>query len=203
LERVIGYIDGFNLYHGIVAAGWRRYLWLDLPALMASLLRPDQTLSLTKYCTARVSSPPSRVRRQATYIDALQARGGIEVLEGKFQPRDGSCRRCGHTWPDFEEKQTDVNIAVEMMKDAHLDNFDMALLVCGDADITPAVIAVQALHPGKRVVVAHPPKRRSDVLNLAASGSFGIGRRKLAGSQLPDQVTTATGHILHRPQRWT
>src|SRR6266536_636756 len=38
--RVAAYVDGFNLYFGLKAKYGRRYLWLDLQALAASLLRP-------------------------------------------------------------------------------------------------------------------------------------------------------------------
>jgi hypothetical protein len=48
-SRVVAYIDGFNLYYGLRSKGWRRYLWLDLNQLIASLLRPYQELSGVKY----------------------------------------------------------------------------------------------------------------------------------------------------------
>lgn len=28
-ERVIAYVDGFNLYFGLCEAGFRRFLWLE------------------------------------------------------------------------------------------------------------------------------------------------------------------------------
>lgn len=199
--RVIAYIDGFNLYYGLKSKGWRRYLWLDLAELAASLLRPYQQLQGTKYCTARISAPAASVSRQTTYIEALLSQG-VDVIEGKFQPRDGSCRNCGHTWADFEEKQTDVNLAVEMLKDAHLELFDTALLISGDSDLAPAVTAVRELHVGKAVVVASPPGRKSDVLNSVASAAFSIGRAKIARAQFPPIVTSRTGHPLHRPSKW-
>src|SRR3989304_4835741 len=77
MERVIVYIDGFNLYFGICDKGWRRYLWLDLPALATRLLTPGQQLVATKYFTARVRADPGKIRRQSTYLQALEARGGL------------------------------------------------------------------------------------------------------------------------------
>ncbi|MBP7766428.1 MAG: hypothetical protein KA113_14680, partial [Syntrophaceae bacterium] len=41
-ERVIAYIDGFNLYFGLKSKGWRRYYWLNLQALMRNLIKPYQ-----------------------------------------------------------------------------------------------------------------------------------------------------------------
>ena len=199
---VVAYIDGFNLYYGLRSKGWRRYLWLDLNQLIASLLRPYQELSGVKYCTARISAPPVSVQRQTTYIEALAATG-VRIIEGKFQPRDGRCLRCGHTWAIFEEKQTDVNLAIEMMRDAHLDLFDTAMLVSGDSDLAPAVAAVQQLYQAKAVVVASPPGRRSDVLNSVASAAFSIGRAKIANAQFAQVVMSTTGHQLRRPLKWT
>jgi hypothetical protein len=57
LERVIAYIDGFNLYFGLKSKGWRRYYWLDPRALVLNLLKPTQQLVFTKYFTARITSP--------------------------------------------------------------------------------------------------------------------------------------------------
>src|ERR1700722_4518226 len=83
-EQVAVYIDGFNLYFGLVDKGWRQYLWLDLCAMCESLLKPTQELVAAKYFTTRVGWPPESVERQATYLDALAATGGIEIIYGNF-----------------------------------------------------------------------------------------------------------------------
>jgi hypothetical protein len=44
MSRVVAYVAGFNLYHGLKARYGRRYHWLDLQALVRSLLRPGQEL---------------------------------------------------------------------------------------------------------------------------------------------------------------
>jgi uncharacterized LabA/DUF88 family protein len=141
---VVAYIDGFNLYYGLRSKGWRRYLWLDLNQLIASLLRPYQELSGVKYCTARISAPPASVQRQTTYVEALAATG-VRIIEGKFQPRDGRWPALRAHMGGLRGEETDVNLAVEMMRDAHLDLFDTAMLVSGDSDLAPAVAAVQQL----------------------------------------------------------
>ena len=37
MERIIAYIDGFNLYFGLRAKGWKRYYWLNLRAMCENL----------------------------------------------------------------------------------------------------------------------------------------------------------------------
>lgn len=44
MQRVISYIDGFNLYFGLEHSGHKRYYWLDLVALDSNLLKDDQVL---------------------------------------------------------------------------------------------------------------------------------------------------------------
>ena len=30
MDRVIVYVDGFNLYYGLRSKGWKRFYWLDI-----------------------------------------------------------------------------------------------------------------------------------------------------------------------------
>ena len=43
-ERVIAYIDGFNLYFGMMEAGYNNCRWLNISKLASNLLKPGQTL---------------------------------------------------------------------------------------------------------------------------------------------------------------
>ena len=48
-ERVIAYIDGFNLYHGLCDARLESSRWLDLRGVCESLLKPHQHLVRVRY----------------------------------------------------------------------------------------------------------------------------------------------------------
>lgn len=195
MSRVAVYIDGFNLFYGLRAKGWRRYYWLDVRLLAENLLRPDQSLALVRYFTARVSAEPDdpdKPKRQSTYLDALATLPDVTLHYGYFMPRqDGG----------YEEKMTDVNIAVELVCDAHADAFDTAILISGDGDLTSAVQAVQERY-GKRVIVAFPPSRRSNALLRIATGITSIGADTLRGSQLPAVVAGESGRPIGRPPDW-
>lgn len=200
------YVDGMNLYHGVRSTGMPRFLWLDVWALSRSLLRPGQSLNGVKYYTSRFLSDGvdiGMVRRQSTHLDALETFDKLEIIEGKFQGKTGKCRECGNEWQSYEEKMTDVNIAIEMVCDAEDDAFDAALLVSGDGDLAGPISRVLSRHPEKRVVVAFPPRRRSDSLRHAASAHFNIRRSGLRNSQLPDRLHSADGYPLRRPPEWT
>ena len=202
-ERVIAYIDGFNLYFGLKSAGWKKFYWLDLQTMVQNLLKPHQDLVFTKYFTSRVSYPPEKERRQSTFIEALETLDEFRIFYGHYQANPQRCRGCGKKVMVPNEKMTDVNIAVEMMSDAYQDLFDTALLVSADSDLTAAVLAIKNLFPKKRVIVAFPPQRHSAQLQRLAHGFLQIGRANLAKSVFPDVVQKADGFVLHRPAEWT
>jgi uncharacterized LabA/DUF88 family protein len=203
MDRVIAYIDGFNLYFGLRADRGRKYLWLDLQALIDSLLLPGQELREIKYFTARLRDDPDGGRRQATYLEALESHcRKVTRIEGRFQEKNRSCGDCGARWVSYEEKETDVNISVALIEDAVRDLYDTALLVSGDTDLRPAVASVIRLRPHKRIFVAFPPQRFSARLAKSVDAYTRIGVDKVRKAQLPAKVVTAGGIILERPEYW-
>lgn len=202
-ERVIAYVDGFNLYFGMKAGGWNDTLWLNIQKLAHELLKPHQVLLHTKYFTSRVRNNPNKEKRQKTYIEAIETLLDCNIYYGHYQSQVEQCRICGHSYPYANEKMTDVNIAVEILTDAYSDKFDMALLITGDSDLVPPIRAVHKLFNNKRVFVAFPPNRFNISVKDAAKGSLMIGRKKLKDSQFAEKVKKKDGFVLMRPTEWT
>jgi uncharacterized LabA/DUF88 family protein len=200
-ERVVVYIDGFNLYFGIINAGFEKYKWLNLKSLSKNLLRPDQELCEIKYFTSRVSNNPDKQKRQTTYIEALET-VNIRIYYGNYQRDTVECRLCRNIWPVYHEKMTDVNIATQIIIDAYQDKYDMAMLISGDSDLVPPIKAVHERFPGKRVFVAFPPKRHNSSVALVAKGSITIGRKKLSDSQFASKIFKRDGFELMKPGEW-
>lgn len=214
LFRAIAYVDGFNLYHGLRDAGFRRYYWLDIGQLAAQFLRGPLALVQTKYFTSRIDGPhrsdspsiaerkeASRVR-QTTFLDALSTLTDLQIIEGHFLTDTVECKSCGYRYRQPKEKMTDVNIATRLLIDAFRDEFDTAYLVSGDSDLAPPIEAIRAHFPHKRVYVAFPPQRHSNQLKSIAHNHFRINESMLRASQLPETVTTPGGMVLTRPERW-
>lgn len=201
-ERIIAYIDGYNLYYGLREKGWKWAYWLDVQAMAKALLKPGQALVLTKYFTSVVKRPEDRRRRQAIYLEALQTLTEFEIYYGHFLADTITCRACGATHETYHEKMTDVNIAVQMISDAYRDQFDTALLVSADSDLVSPVTAVRQLFADKRVVVALPPARWSKALSQAANGYLHIGPNTLSKCLFPDQLRKPDGFVLQRPAEW-
>lgn len=203
-RRVIVYIDGYNLYHGLRSAYGARYKWLDVQALSESLLQPDMLLTAVKYFTAVTKITALARQRQEIYLKALQAHcDKLEIHYGRFLSKPQKCRKCDEQYTRFEEKKTDVNIACQILNDTHLGHYDCCYIVSGDSDLVPPLEIVKRNHPDKRTIVACPPQRKSIELCESADGWFTVSRQKLKNNQLPEKIITSHGRELIRPAEWS
>ena len=206
--RTFVYVDGFNLYYGALkGTPWK---WLDLPALLATVLQPHHDILTVKYFMARVSgtpADPSKPQRQDVYIRALRRyRSEVEVYFGHFlshkvraplaQPAGG--QRTAEVIRT-EEKGSDVNLAVHLLNDGWLDAYDCAVVVSNDSDIAEAMRLVRE-HHGKRIGLVTPGTGRpSRQLMAHADFSRHIRPNALRRSQLPDPIP---GTNIRKPARW-
>ncbi len=205
MTRVIAYIDGFNLYFGLRSKKWRKYYWLDLIKLVQSLLKPGQKLVGAHYFTTRIRCAGNNIadtQRQSNYLEALETLPDLSIHFGHYLEKKRQCRKCHAIWIDYEEKMTDVNIAVQLLADVYNDWFDTALLISADSDLTTPVQQVLTSFATKRVIVCQPPGRNSVQLCKTASASLTIGETKIRQSQLPDTIKKADGYVLQRPSYW-
>lgn len=201
-ERVCAFIDGFNLYFGLVEAGLDNCKWLNVKLLIQNLLKPHQQLVGTKYFTSRVSGNPEKERRQSHYLEALESEG-IEIIYGHYQNNRIKCKSCGHSWSDQKEKKTDVNIATQLIIGAYKDKYDSAILVSGDSDLVPPIELIHTEFAKKRVMVFFPPKRMNQSLANVAKGSMILGRRNIEKSQLPISILNRYGFQIQKPKEWS
>lgn len=161
MRRVL-YVDGFNFYYG-VTCHWRKeglagLGWCNFSALVKRHFPCDGEL-LVKYFTAPVYAHlelphhrPGETKRYATWMRALRVIENLVVIEGFHKPPDEKEGR--------EEKQTDVNLAVEMLVDAFRPigpRPQHVFVLSGDCDLMPAIFALQErLSPAVRVTVLLP-----------------------------------------------
>ncbi|MGD8195271.1 NYN domain-containing protein [Herbiconiux sp. P18] len=201
-QSAIAYVDGFNLYNGIHDAYRHRYLWLDLVRLLERL-RPTTELIRVKYFTSALIDEPDAQGRHAEYISALEAAypGRIEVIRGRYQRKAMVCRTCGATWRSYEEKETDVNIAVALVADALAGEAENLYIVSADSDLVPAIKLIQSQRPDLFSIAFFPPKRKSEELLKLMPSSFVIGQQRLREAQLPDVVDGPTA-THSRPAKW-
>lgn len=168
-QRVIVYIDGFNFYYGLkFTARWRKYYWLDVVKLFESFMRPNQELIAVKYFSAKPDDI-EQSRRQNAFFQANKENPKFRLILGKYLKKEITCFKCKNVIHTYEEKETDVRIATQIVADAYQKNCDVAIVVSADSDMVPAIeLATQAR---QKVFVYFPPNQYSS--NLA---SMGIGQ---------------------------
>jgi hypothetical protein len=203
MATVIAYVDGFNLYHGLHQGYGHRYLWLDLQRLVQRVRPHDQILAV-RYFTAEVKDDSDGLARQRTYLAALKAHGNtVDVVLGRYQTKRMSCRQCGSTWTSYEEKETDVNIAVALVADAAASASDIALIVSADSDLCPAIRTARSLNPSRRMIAAFPPRRSSFEIRSLIRKPFTLAAADIRNSLLPEVVADPASGVVHkRPGKW-
>jgi uncharacterized LabA/DUF88 family protein len=204
-ERLIFYIDGFNLYFGLRERGWRKYYWLNLQEMCSRLIRSGQELVKVQYFTARINkAKEDKRRRQLTYLEALETLPLLEIHYATYLASPQTCFKCGHTFTKYSEKKSDVNIAVKIITDALEDLYDTAVLISADSDLTPCMEAIKKYFPSKKVLLFFPPKRSSMALRNACHTYCGVlNKTTISKSQLPETVISKIGYTLTRPEHWT
>ncbi len=202
------YIDGFNLYYGLLKNS--PYKWLNLQRYF-ELLRPHDDLQRIHYFTARVGGKEQSAR-QNTYLRALSTQPLLNIVEGRFKLTEKVCRvsACTHSGPRKfkapEEKRTDVNIALQIVQDAYENLCDNFILVSADSDLAPALDMVKARFPEKKIIAYVPrryPQRGSAAeIRNAADKSRDLPAAPLRHAQFPGQVPDTRGGSIAKPPTW-
>jgi uncharacterized LabA/DUF88 family protein len=205
--RVNAYIDGFNLYHAIDELGLDHLKWVNLRELCEQFIRgPQYSLRNVYYFSAFAYWRPLSAARHRLYVKALKVVGVIPVL-GKFKEQRRRCRHCGQQWTFHEEKESDVNAAMYLTTGALRDEYDRALLITRDSDLSPPVRLVCREFSEKQVRIITPPGRGYswDLFNAAGGRkhSHKMKRIHVERSLFPKEVRDNNGKtVVTRPTQY-
>lgn len=212
MARVTFIIDGFNLYHSVRGAakdlGGVSTKWLDIKSFCSSyiyLFGKNAVLHEIHYFSALAkhleASNSDVTRRHEDFIRCLQATGVIAELN-RFKKKSMLCPSCKHRFNRYEEKETDVAVAVKLLELFIVDSCDVVVLVTGDTDLAPAFRTASKLFIGKKVVFAFPYKRKNQELAKLAPGSFEIKKEQYVKHQFPDPYVLPDGSKVPKPSGW-
>jgi len=198
------YIDGYNLYCGLKQAGLYPFIWLNLDWLCRLLVeRARETLSSVTYFTALPEHDPGKAERHRVFLSALRAAApSLEIVLGDFKTTTRRCSQCGREFRHWEEKRTDVAIAVRVTADAFEDRFDCAYLMSADSDLVPAISTLKGRFPSKKIGAWFPPGRHSNDIRKSSDFASTIPDRLVRRCQLPDPVTLPDGRLILKPDKW-
>lgn len=209
--RTYIYVDGFNFYYGAVKN--TPYKWLDFKTFFQKILDPSHKILSIKYFTAMVSGKfdPDQPVRQKTFIRAIKKHiPELSVYFGSFTTHEVLARLVykGRKYKDYtfnvpvykpEEKGSDVNLAVHLLNDAWKKEYDCAVVVSNDSDLSESLKLIKNDH--KKVVGLINPHGRNPAKELMKYADFYKVIRKgvLKDSQLPDPIP---GTTLTKPKVW-
>ena len=96
---------------------------------------------------------------------------------------------------EYEEKQTDVQIALRMYRDAVHENVGRLILITADSDQVPTVQAIRSAKPSAIVTLAAPPGRETAARELGAivHEQNPLSRGRLRTCMLPRDVHDNAG----------
>ena len=216
MKNTIAYIDGFNLYYGLLH-GKPADKWLDPVSLVRALLRADHEVTAVKFFTARIRPYPhdeQAIARQNIYLQALAATPLVTVVEGYYNRNRiwlphavADCRDCNRSKNGmakvfkFEEKRSDVNLTSALLANAFRKEAECFVLVSGDSDYI-APIDIVRFELKMPVLVFNPRNDRPSDLMYHASYYQTIPRDLPAKCQLPETIQLPSGRTIHRPAAW-
>ena len=201
--RVAIYIDGFNFYYGLKSKNWKRFYWLDIVKFFENFLKPNQDLISITYFSA-IPLEKGKHDRQDLLFSANKLNPKFQIELGRYMPKNKKCSNCGNKQKSFEEKETDVKIAVKMISDVIYDNCDISILVSADSDLVPPINFIREYKPSHKIYIYFPPNRFSSNLNSIANnikkldGSFKL----FESSLLPDEIELQNGYKIKKPENW-
>lgn len=208
MSKVIAFIDGFNLYHALdyLDAGpdhrrYRKYKWLNLHKLASMFVFGKDALEGVFYFTTLATWDAGKTSRHRLYIRALENEG-VKVVYGEFKRKKKHCNTCNADSLSFEEKQTDVNIALHLLQLAIQERYDKAIIISGDTDLIPAVKAVHATFPAKQIGVVIPIGRASEDLKNQVDFHYKMREHHLIKALFPNPMALADGTPLNCPPNW-
>ena len=215
MANAIALIDGFNMYHALDAksrhCGYRyhRYKWINYWALAECFVPKSDVVLEVRWFTAEApwagaSGQGKRNRHRELRIANQEM--GVTVVDGYFRPVQKTCRldvpRALISYGSYEEKRTDVAIAVSIVSLASAKAYDKLVLVTADSDMIPAVEAAKKMHPAGAIINVVPIERRAEALKHYVDAQIRMKEHHLIASVLPNVLQLGNGNIVRRPVSW-
>jgi uncharacterized LabA/DUF88 family protein len=213
MEKIIFYIDGFNFYHGLkknitIDSDWHKCYWIDFVKLFQQFTGVNQSLEKVYYFTAPPPDSDKHNRQRSLFhANSLINGNKFEIVDGKFFPKTVKCKLCHRTYKTYEEKHTDVNIAIQMIDDCLQGNVDTIALVSADGDLLTPLKLINERFPNIKIRVYFPPANKSDALKNYMKSlkkqvvQLGKNKARFLYSIMPDAVTK-DGISYTIPPKW-
>jgi uncharacterized LabA/DUF88 family protein len=199
-------IDGFNLYHAIDdCPHFHEFKWLDPMRLAQAYVHPTKEALIGVFFYTAVPTWNDEKRARHNRLLAIYEDLGVQVKRGRFLPTTATCRVCGKEYGTFQEKETDINIALEMMRLGNDDLADRIVLVTGDNDQASSVRSFRELTKKPQVTLVLPPFRQAEALKGVCTESKSLTGFHLRKMKLdnPYHFKKTQRELVVPPDKWS
>ncbi|MCX6807276.1 MAG: NYN domain-containing protein [Patescibacteria group bacterium] len=217
--KVIFFIDGFNLYHAIDNNfNHGKYKWLDLRKLSNLFIEENEQIKKIFYFSTFCPWNKEKMIRHKKYVRAL-SKNGVEMIRGSFQLTTkrfikGKMNVLNLIPPDievpaeikfqsYEEKKTDVNIAVKIIECATLDIYDHFYILSGDSDFVPAIKYVRKNYQHIKLTNILPINSAGQEIGKACHAQLRIEEDHLRKSLLEQKIVVAKDAVIEKPEEYS
>lgn len=169
------YIDGYNFYYALknkIAEPWSKrknsYKRCDFKMLFTQFLQDGEILWDVYFFTSYKIRDAQAIQNHKKYNSALNS-VWVKIILWKYIEKKHTYRKWNNRivsmqwrWSEiqkmtclellqtleyvsYEEKETDVKLALQIVSDAFLNKYQKAIIVTGDSDILPALQTVRTM----------------------------------------------------------
>ena len=131
----------------------------------------------------------------------------LKIHYGKYQDKSMKCRAddgCGKEFMHWEEKQTDVSLAIKMIEDCHNNDCNKIILVSGDSDFLPPLKLMKNFYKAIDLTVLFPPVKYTNSIATLGLTCVSMDRYKTKWNKaVLDSVFEIDGKTFRMPVEWT
>ncbi|MFT4926510.1 MAG: uncharacterized LabA/DUF88 family protein [Phenylobacterium sp.] len=224
--KTIVYIDGYNFYYGCLKH--TSYKWLNFYQLFSqhivSSITPEADVIEVKFFTANIQAKfatkgQQAVNSQTIYHNALLTTNPdqMTIIKGYYSseqskpmayvnPPDKSNRT--PIWK-IEEKQTDVQMALHIYRDASMGLCEQIVVCTNDTDLAPSMALVKRDFSHIKIGAVMPIRQRAirpankEICSISDWSRQYILDEELKASQLPSVIPKPNGRgVYTKPKYW-
>jgi uncharacterized LabA/DUF88 family protein len=166
-KKVNFIIDGMNIFHAVKEKFGINFLNIDLNKLVRQISLKDENILSIKFFVSPFVGNTNLAQIQREFIERNSKLSYVDLKLGVFRKRNIKCQKCTNQVVHYQEKHTDINIALEISRSAIDRSIDKIYLITADDDFKPAIASFNQIAPNKKLVRVLPPGRFS-----ASSESF-------------------------------
>lgn len=180
MDKVYCFIDGSNFYKGIKKQGLKGWdaTHIDLKAFCGALIKSDIHKLIRIYyydAPLRQKWDQKRYGIQQQFFQNLRSQENVELKLGRLQGQ----------YPDVKEKGIDVQLSVDLIRFAHNNSYDIAIIISSDGDYVPAIQLAKDM--GKIIYNAYFVGSESYHIKNVVDKFIPIDKNLIMDSQLKQQ----------------